>query len=171
MARGERPSFTSHHSPVTIPIVFAKLLLLFIIVPLVELYLLIVIGSRLTWPVTLGIIIVTGFLGAALAKSQGARAIARFRQAGAEGRLPHREVLDGLLILIAGAVLLTPGFLTDVVGFLLLVPPVRAVVRNALATSLKSRIKIVTPGFAAEATPKPPPGDGKVIDVEVVKDD
>ena len=80
MARGERPSFTSHHSPVTIPIVFAKLLLLFIIVPLVELYLLVVIGSRLTWPVTLGIIIVTGFLGAALAKSQGARDYPTFQR-------------------------------------------------------------------------------------------
>lgn len=151
---------------------FAKLLLLFIIVPILELYLFLVLGSRIGVPTTIGIIILTGFLGAALTKSQGAMALARFRQAGAEGRLPHREVLDGLLILIAGAVLLTPGFLTDAVGFLLLVPPVRAVVRHRLGRALKSRLKIVTPGRApTDHAPEPPPGKGKVIDVEVVKED
>ncbi len=147
---------------------FAKLLALFILVPLVELYLFLVLGSRIGLGPTLIIIVFTGILGAALTKSQGARALARFRQASAEGRLPHNEVLDGLLILIAGAVLLTPGFLTDTVGFLLLVPPVRALLGNYL----KSRIKIV-PGTdpPQETAPPPPPGNGQIIDVEVIKDE
>jgi UPF0716 protein FxsA len=153
--------------------VFAKLLLLFILIPLVELYLFLVLGGRIGVPATIGIIILTGFLGAALTKSQGARALARFRKASAEGRLPHQEVIDGLLILIAGAVLLTPGFLTDVAGFLLLVPPVRAHFRQRLATYLKSRVRIV-PGAGpppSEGAPPPPAGKGKIIDVEVVNED
>lgn len=151
---------------------FAKLLALFILVPLVELYLFLILGSRIGLGPTLIIIVFTAILGAALTKSQGARALARFRQASAEGRLPHNEVLDGLLILIAGAVLLTPGFLTDTVGFLLLVPPVRAILRTRLGTYLKSRIKIV-PGTTPpqETTPAPPPGNGQIIDVEVIKDE
>lgn len=151
---------------------FAKLLALFILVPLVELYLFLVLGSRIGLGPTLIIIVFTGILGAALTKSQGARALARFRQASAEGRLPHNEVIDGLLILIAGAVLLTPGFLTDTVGFLLLVPPIRAVLRTRLGTYLKSRIKIV-PGTAPpqESAPPPPPGNGQIIDVEVIKEE
>lgn len=151
---------------------FAKLLALFILVPLVELYLFLAIGGRIGLASTLGIIIFTGILGASLTKSQGARALARFRLASAEGRLPHKEVLDGLLILIAGAVLLTPGFLTDAVGFLLLVPPVRAVIRAHLGTYLKSKITLVPPvSPPPENSPTPPPGKGDVIDVEVVRDE
>lgn len=153
---------------------FLRLLALFILVPIAELYLFLTLGNKIGLGPTLAIIILTGILGAALTKSQGARALQRFRQASAAGRLPAREVVDGLLILLAGAVLLTPGFLTDTVGFLLLVPPVRALVRGRLAEYLKGKIKIVTPagmqGPAAPPQPAPPPGRGKVIDVEVVRD-
>ena len=152
---------------------FLRLLALFILVPIAELAIFIALGDKIgLWP-TLAIIIITGFLGAALTKSQGARAIQRFRQASAEGRLPHREVTDGLIILVAGAVLLTPGFLTDTVGFLLLVPPVRALVRGRLAAYLKTKIRVVTPNMPTapmDPDPAPPPGKGKVIDVEVVRD-
>lgn len=152
---------------------FLRLLALFILVPIAELYLFMELGGQIGLPRTLAIIVITGILGAALTKSQGARALMRFRQASAEGRLPHKEVLDGLLILLAGAVLLTPGFLTDTVGFLLLVPPVRALIRGRLAEYLKGKIKIVTPtmqNMPVEDEPTPPPGSGKVIDVEVVRD-
>jgi UPF0716 protein FxsA len=149
---------------------FLRLLALFILVPIAELAIFITLGDEIGLGPTLAIIIFTGFLGAALTKSQGARALQRFRQASAEGRLPHKEVTDGLLILIAGAVLLTPGFLTDTVGFLLLVPPFRALVRGRLAAYLKTKIKIVTPNMPREPAPTPPPGKGKVIDVEVVRD-
>ena len=154
---------------------FLRLLALFILVPIAELAIFMVLGDEIGLGYTLAIIVITGILGAALTKSQGARALLRFRQASAEGRLPHKEVIDGLLILIAGAVLLTPGFLTDTVGFLLLVPPVRALIRGRLADYLKGKIKIVAPHMPTTTpepapAPTPPSGPGKVIDVEVLKD-
>jgi UPF0716 protein FxsA len=148
--------------------VFWKLLLLFILVPLAELYLFMELGSRLGLLNTIAIVVATGILGAWLTKWQGTRALARFRQASAEGRLPHQEVLDGLLILLAGAVLLTPGFLTDTVGFLMLLPPVRALARRQLSNYLQGRIKIITP--ATPDAPRSPHAGGDVIDVEVVEE-
>ncbi|MDB4422769.1 FxsA family protein, partial [bacterium] len=102
-----------------------KLLLLFILVPVAELYLFLTLGEELGVKNTIAIIIITAILGAALTKSQGRRALQKFQQATAEGRMPAKEALEGLMILLAGAVLITPGFLTDTVGFLLLVQPVR----------------------------------------------
>ena len=131
-----------------------RLLLLFIIVPLLEIMLLATLGARIGFPATLGIIVVTAILGASLARAQGLRTLQRLREALARGRLPHAEVMDGLMILIAGAVLLTPGFLTDAAGFLLLVPPVRARVRQSLEKALKGRIHVI--GM--------PPSDGQVND-------
>ena len=149
--------------------VFGKLLLLFILVPLTELYLFMTLGAQLGFPNTIAIIIITAVIGAALAKSQGRLAMAKFQQATSEGRMPHKEALDGLMILLAGAVLLTPGFLTDAIGFLILIPPIRAIVRNSLARRLKGKIKVVTPGFPPETgeETRPPSklDDGKVIDV------
>lgn len=157
----------SHYSVEAI--VFGKLLLLFILVPLGELYLFMTLGAQLGFPNTIAIIIITAIIGAALTKSQGRLAMAKFQQATSEGRMPHKEALDGLMILLAGAVLLTPGFLTDTIGFLLLIPPIRALVRNSLASRLKGKIKVVTPGFPPQAEEESDPpsklDDGKVIDV------
>lgn len=123
---------------------FARLLLLFIVVPLIELILLLKVGSMIgPWP-TLAIILVTAFLGASLTRSQGLRVLQRFQSALAEGRLPHEEVMEGLMILVAGAVLLTPGFLTDAAGFLLLVPAVRRAVRQRVQRTLKGRVRVMT---------------------------
>lgn len=152
---------------------FGKLLLLFILVPVAELYLFLTLGKELGVGNTIAIIIVTAFLGAALTKSQGRRAMVKFQQATAEGRVPAREALDGLIILLAGAVLITPGFLTDTVGFLLLLPPVRAVVAGFLGKRLKGKIQIVASGVPpradgetrAETKPKSKLDDGNVIDV------
>jgi UPF0716 protein FxsA len=130
---------------------FFKILLLFIFVPIAELYLFLTLGARIGLPATLAIILLTAVLGASLTKTQGAKALANFRKATAEGRLPHQEALDGLLILLAGAVLLTPGFLTDTVGFLLLLPPSRAVIRGWLAHYLKGRIRFVSPSVPPQA--------------------
>ena len=124
---------------------FLKLLVLFIVVPIAELYLFLTLGTHIGLAPTLLIILLTAVVGAALTRSQGSRAMANFRQATAEGRLPHREALDGLLILLAGAVLLTPGFLTDTVGFLLLLPPVRTALRGRLADKFKARFQIISP--------------------------
>ena len=92
---------------------FAKLLLLFITVPLLEFYLLVKIGGKIGFLPTVATIFITGFIGAWLTRIQGLRTLTRFQKATGEGRLPHEEVMDGVMILVAGAVLLTPGFLTD----------------------------------------------------------
>ena len=124
---------------------FGKLLLLFILVPIAELYLFINIGSQLGLGLTLAIIIVTAILGASLTKSQGRRAMEKFQAATAAGRMPAKEAIEGLMILLAGAVLITPGFLTDTIGFLLLVPPFRAIVAGYAGKRLKGKIQVVTP--------------------------
>lgn len=148
---------------------FGKLLLLFIIVPVAELYLFLTLGEELGVKNTIAIIIITAILGAALTKSQGRRAMRKFQQATAEGRMPAKEALEGLMILLAGAVLITPGFLTDTVGFLLLVPPVRTAVAGFLGKRLKGKIQIITPGMPPqdpqEERPKSKLDDGNVIDV------
>lgn len=140
-----------------------RLLLLFTTVPLVELALLLWIGARIGVLPTVVLILVTGVAGAALARHQGLAAWRRFQRALAEGRLPGREVVEGLLILLAGAVLLTPGVLTDAAGFLLLVPPVRRwIVRRAEA---RLRTRAVVAGSGAEA-PGPRADGDEVIDAE-----
>ncbi len=145
---------------------FPRLLLLFLIVPLVELYLLIKIGGIIGLPATLAIIVITAFLGASLTRAQGAKVLQRFQQATMEGRLPHEEVMDGLMILLAGAVLLTPGFITDIAGFLLLVPPIRTLVRKLVVRMLKGRIQMVEVGGGSRNASSPPRRDDGVIEAE-----
>ncbi len=143
---------------------FLKLLLLFILVPVAELFLFLTLGAKIGIGPTLAIIVLTAFLGAALTKSQGAKALTNFRRASAEGRLPAKEALDGLLILLAGAVLLTPGFLTDAVGFLLLIPPARAFIRSWLGNYLRGRIRLIQPPGPHHEEPSPR-NDDPFIDV------
>lgn len=106
----------------------AILLFLFIGIPCVELYCFATLGAQLGLPTTLLVIIGTGMIGAWLAKREGLAAWQRVQQCLARGRDPSREIYDGLLILVAGIALLIPGFFTDVVGLLLLLPPVRVLV-------------------------------------------
>jgi UPF0716 protein FxsA len=103
---------------------------LFILVPLVELYLLIELGSRIGVAATIAIVVVTGLIGAWLARSQGLRALNEVRSSLAVGEMPAEAIMDGLLILVAGAVLLTPGLLTDALGFFLLIPRGRRTMRS-----------------------------------------
>ena len=143
---------------------FFKLLTIFILVPILELSLLLRIGSKIGFEATLAIILLTAFIGAILTRTQGSKALSSFRNALAAGKLPHREALDGLLILLAGAVLLTPGFLTDTAGFLLLFAPTRAAIRARLSTYLKKRIQIIPPGTQQDPSGKQT-GDTDFIDV------
>ncbi len=112
------------------------LLLLFIGVPLLEMAVLIQLGRFFGLWSTLAIIILTGFAGAALARRQGMRVLMRMQEEMHAGRIPAAEMVDGLLILIAGVMLITPGFLSDVSGLLLLLPGVRHFVRNWLRQKL-----------------------------------
>jgi UPF0716 protein FxsA len=118
-----------------------RLLLLFTVVPLVELVLLIQLGRVVGLASTLALVLFTGVLGASLARWQGLATLRRVQAEMAEGRVPAAALVDGLLILVAGALLLTPGLLTDALGFLLLVPPSRAVVRRGLSRALRGRIR------------------------------
>jgi UPF0716 protein FxsA len=124
---------------------FVRLLLLFTIVPLVELYLLVKLGTVVGVGPTVALVLLTGILGAWLARVQGLSVVHRLGADLAEGRLPTDALIDGLLILVAGAVLLTPGLLTDAMGFALLVPRGRAVVRKVVAARFARRFKPVDP--------------------------
>jgi len=118
---------------------FLRLLLLFTLVPLIELFLLVKLGTVIGIGATVLIVITTGVLGAWLARWQGLGVLRRLTEDLNQGRLPAEALIDGLLILIAGAVLLTPGLITDALGFLLLVPQGRAVVRKMIAARLEQR--------------------------------
>lgn len=116
------------------------LLLLFIVVPLLELYLLLFVGSQIGfWP-TVGIVLVTGTLGAALAKREGLRVWHSYREALSQGRLPDEGIVGGLLVLLGGALLITPGMLTDVAGFLLLVPRTRRFVADRIRAAISKKL-------------------------------
>lgn len=145
---------------------FARLFLLFLIVPLIELFLFLVIGQRIGIAATFAMVLLTGILGAALAKSQGLRTLNKYRESIAQGRLPHDALIDGVLILIAGALLLTPGFLTDSIGFFLLVPQGRIFVREKIEASLKKRFTPVTsrPASTKSAAPDVITVEAEVID-------
>lgn len=118
-----------------------RLALLFIVVPLVELALLIQVGRWVgIWP-TVGLVFLTGVLGAGLARAEGLRAVWSFRSDVAKGRIPGQAILDGVSILVGGAVLLTPGFVTDVVGFALLLPPSRRLLQRWARRRLRTMIE------------------------------
>ena len=106
------------------------LLLLFIVVPLVELYVIIQVGQAIGLVPTLILLFLDAILGAWLLRTQGRAAWRRFNQAIAERRVPHREVFDGVLVIMGGALLLTPGFVTDIFGLLFLIPPSRDLIRK-----------------------------------------
>src|SRR5918998_2451793 len=108
------------------------LVALFIIVPIAELAVIIQVGQAIGVWWTIAILIADSILGSMLMRSQGRIAWRRFNDALGAGRPPAREVVDGVLIIFGGALLLTPGFVTDILGLLLLLPPSRAVVRRVL---------------------------------------
>ena len=119
-----------------------RLILLLTVVPLVELWLLLWISQQTSLAFTVGLVIATGVLGAALARWQGLRTVLRIQQQMAAGQLPADALLDGLMILLAAAVLVTPGVLTDAFGFLLLVPPCRQWIKRALRRRLKANLAV-----------------------------
>ena len=117
----------------------APLILLFIVLPIAELYVIIQIGGAIGVLPTLALLIVDSLIGAALARSQSRAAWERFNRALAVGRVPGREVFDGAMIILGGALLLTPGFITDLFGLCLLLPPTRAMLRSFLTRSISKR--------------------------------
>ncbi|MBD3420203.1 MAG: membrane protein FxsA [Chitinivibrionales bacterium] len=118
-----------------------RLLLLFTLVPLLELYLLFKFGSYFGFLVTIAVVIGTGVLGAWLAKQQGLVVWLRIQNETSQGRFPAGELIDGLLLLVAGVVLLTPGILTDALGLLLLFPSTRRAVKSWVTRRLQDMMR------------------------------
>jgi len=139
------------------------LLILFLGLPIAEIYVIVQVGQLIGILPTIAILLLDGFLGAAVARSQGRAAWARFNLALAEGGVPARETVDGALIILGGALLLAPGFITDIFGFLLLLPPTRALIRGSVAR-LAGRVALgwtVLGGGAGGRRPGGPrPGPG-----------
>jgi len=149
------------------------LLLAFIAVPLIEIGLFIKVGGWLTlWP-TLAIVLATGMIGTFLVRQQGLKVLGELRNSMSQMRDPLSPLAHGALIVLAGVLLLTPGFFTDAIGFLLLVPPIR----QAIITFAAARVQVASfgPGGAQQGNPRDPSsaqrhpngnGNGDVIDGE-----
>jgi UPF0716 protein FxsA len=135
------------------------LVLVFIVVPIAELFLIIQVGELIGVWWTIALLIADSILGSVLMRSQGRAAWRRFNVALQAGRPPAREVLDGVLVISGGALLLTPGFISDILGLLLLLPPTRAVVRAILVRRFADRM-IASAVARAPAGFGPPPGRG-----------
>jgi len=148
---------------------------LFIAVPILELWVIIEVGGLIGILPTLLLLFALSVLGATLLRHQGRGAWRRFNQALMEHRFPAREVADGLLITIGGALLLTPGFITDAVGLLLLIPPTRAIARRLLRTWATRRFIAVgvggTPGEGSHRDAAGRPYDFDATAEEIELDD
>ncbi len=146
--------------------VLGRLALLFVVVPIVELMLLIQMGEWVGILPTLALVVTTGVGGAALARAEGLRVMFQFQKELAQGKLPGQAMLDGASVLIGGAFLLTPGVLTDLVGFSLLFPPTRRWIQRRVKARLEAQIKdgtvrVVTLGSGGLGTgPLGPVGRG-----------
>ncbi len=139
----------------------ALLVVLFIVVPIAELFVIVKVGEAIgVWP-TLALLLADALLGSLLLRHQGRGAWRRFNAAIAERRFPGREVADGVMIVIGGTLLLTPGFITDVFGLVFLIPPTRAIVRRLGRAYFTRRFVVV--GIPGRGGPGPNPADGTLL--------
>jgi len=143
-----------------------RLFLLFTVVPLVELYLLIAVGRVLGPMATIGLVLVTGAVGAWFARLEGARVIRRWQEAMARQQIPKDGVIDGFLIFIGGLMLITPGILTDIAGLSMVMPPTRRVIAGFVRRWVErqiaaGRVQVYAPGYNGG-----PGRPQEVIDVE-----
>jgi len=129
-------------------LIFSSLLTAFIVMPILELWLLIKLGGYYGIVPTLLLVVLTGIAGAWMARTQGLMVLLAIQREMAEGRMPAPQMIDGVMILVAGVLLLTPGLITDAAGFLLLVPPVRAQIRGWLRLKLEKKLREGTVTFS-----------------------
>ena len=139
---------------------FTLLLLTLLIVPLVEIYFLIAVGRVIGAGSTILVVVVTAVIGAWLLRLQGLQTLNRLQDALGRGELPAAEMVEGLILLVTGVLLLTPGFFTDGAGFLCLVPAVRAILARRLLRHFTTRAKVTTQT-----------GQGRVIDGDYRRED
>ena len=121
--------------------VLSYLLLAFILIPIIELMVLVEVHHLIGLEYTIAIVILTGVAGAFLAKTQGMIVMTNIRRDLAEGRMPAPRLIDGVMILIAGVLLITPGLITDIVGFMLLLSPIRASIRAWLRKKVEQKLR------------------------------
>ena len=142
---------------------FPYMLILFTVIPAFELMLLIEVGSHIGSFNTLLVIILTGVVGASLARFQGFMVLNKIQYNLNHGKLPNDELMDGLMILVGGIVLLTPGFMTDALGFFLLIP----VTRTMIKTIVKKRMEAMVKKGQASYTYRSQPKDDGYIDIDI----
>jgi UPF0716 protein FxsA len=136
------------------------LIVLFIVVPILELYVIIQVGQWIGVVPTLFLLLADAVLGSMLLKHQGRGAWRRFNEALSARGFPGKEVADGLLIVIGGTLLLSPGFITDVFGLVLLIPPTRAIARRLLKRFTVGRFTVIGVPGDGRGPFGPPPGSG-----------
>ena len=147
----------------------ASAILLFVLVPILELYLLIEVGQVFGGFTTILLVLITGVVGASLVRQQGLSTLAKIQLETAQGRLPAEDVVGGVLLLFAGALLLTPGLMTDAVGFLFVIPPSRRYISRLLLSNA-NRISTHTYTVGYRYPPGPqarnPRAQNQTIDIE-----
>lgn len=146
------------------------LFLLFTVVPIVELSLLVWLGRETEWWIPVSIVIANGMIGALLWRWQGIRALVRIREDMVAGRMPAEALVDGLIIFFAGGLLITPGVITDAFGFALLVPPIRAAMKQAAKAWFVRHVEVRTAAFYSGSSgpaSSPTVGGDKIIDARV----
>ena len=126
---------------------FSRLLFLFIFIPIAELYLLIMLGARIGFFPTLGLVVLTGILGASLARQQGISTLVKIQNELSSGKVPTDELIEGAMIVVGGIVLITPGILTDIFGFALMIPKFRKSVSKSLKNSFGGNFLILPKFF------------------------
>jgi UPF0716 protein FxsA len=142
------------------------LVILFIVVPIAELAILIQVGQLIGVWWTILLLVAGAVLGSTLLRAQGRAAWRRFNDTLSGGRIPHREVIDGVLIIFGGALLLTPGFLTDAFGLLFLIPPTRALMRRLLLRRGTLKLVGAMPGAASPPNGRPTDIEGSAVDID-----
>jgi UPF0716 protein FxsA len=138
----------------------AKLFLLFLVVPLIEIYFLIEIGDVIGAGFTIFMVVLTALIGAALVRYQGFTTLARAQAEMLNNRMPAMEVIEGALLLLAGALLLIPGFVSDAMGFLILIPPLR---KTLVSRFLRKRV-VPAGGHTLDGEARN--ADERIIDIE-----
>jgi UPF0716 protein FxsA len=118
------------------------LILIFLVVPIAELYVIYLVGDAIGVLPTFLLLAADSLLGSLLLRTQGRAVWNRFNETMRAGRVPHRELMDGVLVIFGGAFLITPGFLTDIVGLALLIPPTRSAIRRAVERRLGRRVEV-----------------------------
>lgn len=141
------------------------LFFLFLVVPLIEIGIFIVLGQSIgLWPTLLGVVL-TALIGSLIIRMQGVSLIQEIRQMTSQGQMPARQIADGVMLAVAGALLMTPGYFTDTIGFLLLVPPLRLAIYELLKSRM-GQVASVHVGGGPRQPNRPNRDDDGVVDLD-----